>query len=108
MKERASKVGKAILNYYIQVYSNYSDIEHHSFLFGQYYIDPDKCEPRENLYEIKKLIFFNPELLLYLYRGLFLVMLRKFNIEFKLEYSSIISDRLRKHTYELEKIETIK
>ncbi|MEA2006258.1 MAG: DUF5677 domain-containing protein [Acidobacteriota bacterium] len=33
LRNRAEKAGKIILNYYTQVYGNYSNIEHHSLLF---------------------------------------------------------------------------
>jgi len=100
LRNRAEEAGKIILNYYTHVYGNYCNIEHHSLLFGQYYVDWARCEPKENLEELESLFFFKPESLLYLFRGLFLVVLSKFNIEFSLKYTDIILNCLRKHKLE--------
>lgn len=104
IKKRAEDSGKIVFNYYTQVYGYYSNIEHHSIFFGNYYVDWDKCEPRENLEEIESSVFFRPEIILYLFRGLFLVILSKFNKEFQLKWGDIISDCLKIHASEINKL----
>lgn len=104
LRDRAKNSGKIIFNYYTQVYGYYSNIEHHSMFFGKYYVDWSKCEPKDNLEEVATVIFFRSELLIYLFRGLFLVILSKFNKEFHLKHTDIISDCLKTHASELNKI----
>ena len=54
--ERAKIVGGTALNFYNQVYTYYSNIEHHSYLFGRAYVDEKNCEPIDKPVKISEMI----------------------------------------------------
>ena len=98
--QRAQKAGVAVFNYYNIVYRPYSNIEHHNIFFGQDYVDEEKCEPIGKLEKITKSSVFRPDITLYMFKGLFLVILSKFNKEFQLKWGDEIKKRLEKHKEE--------
>jgi len=100
IEQRARKAGEVIFNYYNLVYRPYSNIEHHNIFFGQDYVDKEKCEPIEELEKFTKSPVFRPDITLYMFKGLFLVILSKFNKEFQLKGGDEIKKRLEKHKEE--------
>lgn len=104
IKQRAKDSGEIIFNYYTQVYVYYSNIEHHSMFFGQSYVDWDKCEPLKETDKVENSVFFRPEITIYMFRGLFLVALSKFNKEFQLKWGDKISKALKIHASEIKKL----
>lgn len=104
ISDRAKEVGGTALNYYNQIYTYYSIVEHHNYLFGQAYVDMDKCEPLERPEAIDKSIFFRRELILIMFRSLFLIILQGFNTEFRLKWNNKLNELSKKHDQEYEAI----
>lgn len=102
--ERAEEVGGLALGFYNQVYAYYSNVEHHNFIFGQAYVDLDKCEPLEKREKIEQSTFFRPEIILTMFRSLFLIIMQGFNIEFNLKWDKKISELSKIHDKEYEEI----
>lgn len=102
--QRARKAGEVVFNYYNLVYRPYSNIEHHNIFFGQDYVDKEKCEPIEELEKFTKSPVFLPDITLYMFKGLFLVILSKFNEEFQLKWGDVIKKKLEKHKEEYNKL----
>lgn len=75
---------KELLEAYNLSYRDLSNIEHHNFLFGQHYVDDEKCEPKVEISLPKELTQFRPIVILAYSRALFLNMLSVFNDEFHL------------------------
>lgn len=100
IEQRAQKAGAVVFNYYNLVYRPYSNIEHHNIFFGQDYVDEEKCEPIGKLEKITKSPVFRPDITLYMFKGLFSVILSKFNKEFQLKWGDEIKKRLEKHKEE--------
>lgn len=102
--KRAAQAGPHVHNYYNQVYSYYSNIEHHNYLFGQAYVDVENCEPLKDPEKIESSSFFRPEMTLFLCRGLFIEILKGFNTVFKLKWKKNLDELMNKHLQELELI----
>ena len=100
IEQRAQKAGEIVFNYYNLVYRPYSNIEHHNIFFGQDYVDKEKCEPIEDLEKFTKSAVFRPDITLYMFKGLFLVILSKFNNEFQLKWGDLIKEMLEEHKEE--------
>jgi len=100
IEQRAQKAGEVVFNYYNLVYRPYSNIEHHNIFFGQDYVDKEKCEPIEDLEKFTKSPVFRPDITLYMFKGLFLVILSKFNNEFQLKWGDLIKKMLEEHKEE--------
>jgi hypothetical protein len=103
--ERAKEAGPTALNIYNLVYSYYSNVEHHSYLFGQAYVDMDNCEPLVPPYGFEKSTFFIPEILITMARGLFISVLEAFNSEFRLSWIEKIKELAKIHDEEYEMID---
>lgn len=97
IKDCAKKSEPRVFRHYNLVYSLYSNVEHHSLLFQKEYVDSRRCEPKENLVPIKEFIFFQPEMILYYFNGLFLEILWRFNNEFRLNWEDRIENMLKTH-----------
>jgi hypothetical protein len=100
IEQRACKSGEIVYNYYNLVYRPYSNIEHHNIFFGQDYVDREKCEPLEDPKEIVESNLFQPHITLYMFKGLFLVILSKFNEEYQLKWGEKIKTLLEEHKEE--------
>jgi len=95
MADRARKAGTTPFMLYNRAYRYYSNVEHHNVLFGQDYVDEDKCEPVSHPEEeIKKITIFQPEVILHLFSQLYIVILKEFNEEFQLKYNDEISKKM--------------
>jgi hypothetical protein len=101
---RAKEVGGTALNSYNQIYAYYSNVEHHNYLFGQAYVDMDKCEPLDRPKAIDKSTFFRQELILIMFRSFFLFILQGFNAEFRLKWKNKLDDLSKIHDEEYEAI----
>lgn len=105
LKQRAKTSGISILDkFYNQTYRYYSNIEHSTMHFGRDYIDENECEPLEHIEEIDKSSLFKPGVLLYLFRIIFIEILKTFNSEFHLDWAEEIETLYVKHESEYELI----
>ena len=102
--KRAINAGPHVQHYYNQVYSFYSNIEHHNYLFGKAYVDEENCEPLASPKEIESSSLFRPEMTLFMCRGLFIEVLKGFNKAFKLKWQKSLDGLMKKHLNELELI----
>ena len=100
IEQRAQKAGEVVINYYNLVYRPYSNIEHHNIFFGQDYVDKEKCEPIEDLEKFTKSPVFRPDVTLYMFKGLFMVILSIFNSEFQMKWGDLIKKMLEEHKEE--------
>ncbi|MFX1532808.1 MAG: DUF5677 domain-containing protein [Promethearchaeota archaeon] len=95
--DRAYKAGKTPFMLYNMAYRPYSNVEHNNVLFGENYVDEDKCEPKSSPEQgIEKSPFFQPKVTLQLLSQLFLEILKKFNEEFQLDYEGKIVEMMEK------------
>jgi len=102
IRQRAEKAGDIILAYYYLVYKPFSNIEHHNIFFGQDYVDDKNCEPVENPEKYLDTAVFKPEITLYMFKGLFLIVLSAFNEAFQLKWGEIIKRKLQEHKKEFD------
>lgn len=80
---------------YNQSYRDLSNIEHHSILFGEHYVDSKECEPLEEIDHLKYHSQLRPAISLFLFRAVFIEILNIFNREFRLTWETQLTD-LRK------------
>ena len=89
IEQRAIQSGSEVLKQaYNQVYRYTSNIEHHNYFFGINYVDEKKCEP---LREITDFALTKPEINLIMARAIFIMLMKYFNDEFKLNWGEKIS-----------------
>lgn len=108
IEERTKQSGSIVLKQaYNQIYRYLSNIEHHNIFFGRNYVNKENCEPLE---EIKEVIFLSPEVNLFMFRIIFLVILKTFNEEFQLKWKDKLSELEKTHDeeYQLLKEKVIK
>lgn len=79
-------------NVYNQSYRDLSNIEHHSILFGQHYMDSKKCEPIEEIHHLEHFPQFKPAVSLFLFRSIFIEILSVFNDEFQLKWDEKLAE----------------
>ena len=90
IEQRAIQSGSEVLKQaYNQVYRYTSNIEHHNYFFGINYVDEKKCEP---LREITDFALTKPEINLIMARAIFIMLMKYFNDEFKLNWEEKISE----------------
>jgi len=93
IEERAKQSKYQILKkVYDQSYRILSSIEHHSFFFGQDYVDMDECEPIKKIDHLR----LHPELkltvnLMY-FRSIFIEILSVFDKEFQLGWEKQVAE----------------
>jgi hypothetical protein len=91
IKERAKLSKSTVLqNAYNQSYRDLSNIEHHSILFGQHYVDSEKCEPKKEINHLKQHPQFKPAVSVFLFRIVFVEILSVFNDVFRLKWTEHI------------------
>ena len=86
---------EVLRNAYNQAYRGLSNIEHHSYFFGDQYVDSEKCEPIKDPDHLKLYPQYKLEVSLFQFRLIFIEFLNVFNREFLLGYEKQI-DELRK------------
>jgi hypothetical protein len=102
IEKRAEDSGSEVLKKaYDQLYRYFSNIEHHNTWFGRDYVDENECSPEE---EIRREFGFAPELNLWTFRSIFLVIMKFFNNEFLLGWRKKISQLERLHEAEYQKM----
>ena len=77
---------------YNQSYRDLSNIEHHSMLFGQHYVDSEDCEPIEKINHLEHYSQLKPSVSLFLFRIIFIEILVVFNIEFQLKWDEKLAE----------------
>lgn len=75
---------------YNQSYRDLSNIEHHSMLFGQHYVDDEECEPVQLINHLKHYSQLKPSVSLFLFRIVFIEILDVFNQVFKIDWEEKI------------------
>lgn len=81
---------------YNQSYRDLSNIEHHSILFGNHYVDEKECEPIVNIDHLQHYPQLKPSVCLFLLRIVFIEILSVFNDVFNLKWKTQI-DRIKKY-----------
>jgi len=98
IKQRAKLSNYKILERaYKQSYLDLSSIEHHNVLFGQHYVDSDKCEPIVEINHLKHFPQFEPSVNLYLFRMVFIEILNAFNDAFQLKWEEKLLEMRKVH-----------
>jgi hypothetical protein len=93
IEERAKQSGSEVLkSAYNQSYRDLSNIEHHSMLFGEHYVNDKECEPRENINHLLQYPQFKPAVSLFLFRIVFIEILNVFNQVFRLNWNKQVED----------------
>lgn len=77
---------------YNQSYRDLSNIEHHSMLFGQHYVNDKECEPRAVIKHLEHHSQLKPSVSLFLFRIVFIEILNVFNEVFKLNWFKQIAE----------------
>lgn len=93
--EERVKLSKSevLKNAYNQSYRDLSNIEHHSMLFGQHYVDSKECEPIAAINHLEHYSQLKPSVSLFLFRIVFIEILDVFNQVFKLNWEKQISEK---------------
>ena len=98
IEQRAKDSGSEVLKKaYDQLYRYFSNIEHHNTWFGRDYVDEEECSP---MVEIKREFGFSPEINLWTFRSIFLVIMKVFNDEYALKWRKVIMQLERQHEAE--------
>jgi len=96
IEERVKQSGSDVLkSAYNQSYRDLSNIEHHSMLFGEHYVNNNECEPKDKVNHLEHYPHLKHAVSLYLFRIVFIEILNVFNQEFKLKWNKQIEE-LRK------------
>lgn len=92
--EQRAKLSKSTIlqNAYNQSYRDLSNIEHHSFLFGQHYVDSEECEPKKEINHLEQHPQFKLAVSLFLFRIVFVEILSVFNDVFRLKWTEQIAE----------------
>ena len=77
---------------YNQSYRDLSNIEHHSILFGQHYVDSKECEPIEEINHLKHYSQLKLSVSLFLFRIVFIEILSVFNDVFQLNWHKQVAE----------------
>src|SRR4030042_2207120 len=104
IKERVDLSKSEVLkSAYGQSYRDLSNIEHHSMLFGQQYVDSEECEPIVAINHLKHYSQLKPSVSLFLFRIVFIEILSAFNGAFKLKWETQIAEmrKLQDEEYKL-------
>jgi hypothetical protein len=93
IEERAKQSGSDVLkSAYSQSYRDLSNIEHHTMLFGEHYVDEERCEPMDNVDHQKHYSQLKITVSLFLFRIVFIEILHIFNQLFKLNMAEKITE----------------
>lgn len=96
IEERVKQSGSEVLkSAYNQSYRDLSNIEHHSMLFGEHYVNEKECEPIEKINHLEHYSQLKLSVSLFLFRIVFIEILNVFNQVFKLKWEKQITE-LRK------------
>lgn len=96
IEERAKLSRSVVLNSaYNQSYRDLSNIEHHSMLFGEHYVNNEECEPIEKVDHLKLSPQLKLSVSIFLFRIVFIEILNVFNQVFRLNWTAKI-DEIRK------------
>jgi hypothetical protein len=96
IEERVTQSGSDVLkSAYNQSYRDLSNIEHHSMLFGDNYVNEKECEPIEKINHLDHHSQLKLSVSLFLFRIVFIEILDVFNQAFKLNWHKQIEE-LRK------------
>lgn len=91
IEERQKLSGSDVLKRaYNLSYRDLSNIEHHSMLFGEHYVNEKECEPKERIEHLKHFSQLKLPVCLYLFRAVFIEILNEFNQVYKLDMDEII------------------
>lgn len=102
IEQRADDSGSEVLKKaYNQLYRYFSNIEHHNTWFGRDYVDEEECSPVE---EIRREYAFAPEVNLWTFRSIFVVIMKTFNEEFSLKWEKKIQELKCLHEAEYEQM----
>lgn len=97
IEERAKLSGSVVLkSAYNQSYRDLSNIEHHSMLFGEHYVNNEECEPIEQVAHLKYYPHLKPAVSIFLFRIVFIEILNVFNQVFRLNWIKKI-DEIRRN-----------
>lgn len=103
--EQRSKLSnyEVLRNAYNQAYRGLSNIEHHSYFFGDIYVDDKRCEPIKNPDHLRRYPQYKLEVSLFQFRLIFIEFLNIFNKEFRLGYEKQIEEirQLQDKEYDL-------
>lgn len=78
-------------------YVDLSSIEHHNVLFGQHYVDSEKCEPIVEINHLEHFPQFKPSVSIVLSRMIFIEILSAFNDAFQLKWEEKLSEMRKVH-----------
>jgi len=93
IEERAKQSNYDILReVYDQSYRVLSSIEHHSFFFGQDYVDSDECEPLKEINHLERHPQLKLVVSLFYFRSIFIEILNVFNNVFRLDWEKQITE----------------
>jgi hypothetical protein len=104
IEERAKQSGSDVLkNAYNQSYRDLSNIEHHSMLFGEHYVNEKECEPIENINHLEHYSQLKLSVSLFLFRIVFIEIINVFNQVFRLNWNKQIEEirRIQDEEYSL-------
>jgi len=92
--EQRSKLSnyEVLRNAYNQAYRGLSNIEHHSYLFGDLYVDGKRCEPKRSPDHLKRYPQYKLEVSLFQFRLIFIEFLNVFNREFRLGHEKQLEE----------------
>jgi len=103
--EQRSKLSnyEVLRNAYNQAYRGLSNIEHHSYFFGDQYVDAKRCEPIKDPDHLRRYPQYRLEVSLFQFRLIFIEFLNVFNREFRLGHEKQIDEirKLQDKEYEL-------
>lgn len=92
--EQRSKLSnyEVLRNAYNQAYRGLSNIEHHSYFFGDQYVDGKRCEPIKDPDHLKHYPQYKLEVSLFQFRLIFIEFLNVFNREFRLGHEKQLEE----------------
>jgi len=85
---------------YNQSYRDISNIEHHSMLFGQHYVESKGCDPILKINHLNFRSQLKPSVSLYLFRAVFIEIMNIFNKVFQLKWERKLSEMREIHEKE--------
>ena len=94
---------EVLRNAYNQAYRGLSNIEHHSYFFGDLYVNGERCEPIKEPDHLKRYPHYKPEVSLFQFRLIFIEFLNIFNREFRLGHEKQLEElnKLQDEEYKL-------
>lgn len=101
IEERAKQSNYEILRKVYDIsYRVLSSIEHHSFFFGQGYVDGDECEPLEEINHLKRHPQLKLSVSLFYFKLIFIEVLNVFNEVFRLSWDKQVAELRALHDEE--------